>query len=116
MAEWLKRSRSFAAETDQVAVMEALGLLGADARSQADLLRPMLQGDRWNARRRVAAALALFRISGNKTSCFRPARGVAGAEEIVHLLLGPTCRITTGACGDERWVFLPRKETSEPNR
>jgi HEAT repeat protein len=65
LVEWLKRRQSSVTEKDQVGVVEALGRLGAESRSSVDLLRPMLQGDRWNARRRVAAALALYRILGD---------------------------------------------------
>jgi HEAT repeat protein len=65
LAEWLKQRQSSAVEADQIAVVEALGRLGPDARSRADLLRPMLSGGRWDARRRVAAALAVFRMCGD---------------------------------------------------
>jgi HEAT repeat protein len=81
MAQWLKQRQSSAEQEDQVAVMEALGRLGADARSAADLLRPMLQGDRWDTRRRVAAALALFRILGDRDLVFPVLQEVLLGEE-----------------------------------
>jgi HEAT repeat protein len=82
MAEWLSRRQSSAPEEDQVAVVEALGRLGADAHAEADLLRPMLHGDRWNAKRRAAVALALFRIRGDKDLVFPVLREVLfGLEE-----------------------------------
>ncbi len=82
LAEWLKQRQSPADLKDQVAVVEALGRLGVDARAAVDVIRPMLQGDRWNARRRVAAALALFRIRGEKDLVFPVLREVlVGLEE-----------------------------------
>jgi HEAT repeat protein len=90
MGEWLKQRQSSAAETDQVAVIEALGRLGADARAQADLLRPMLQADRWYARRRVAAALALFRILEDRNLVLPVLREVLlGLEEHGSLYYRP---------------------------
>jgi HEAT repeat protein len=70
LAEWLKQRGSSAEERDVVAVVEALGRLGADARSAADVLRPMLQDGRGMNRERVAAALALFRILGDRDLAF----------------------------------------------
>jgi hypothetical protein len=90
MAEWLKQRQSSAEETDQVAVLEALGRLGADARPETDLLRSMLQGDRWNVRRRVAAALALYRIRGDRDLAFPVVREVLlGLEEHDSLYYRP---------------------------
>lgn len=82
MAQWLEQRQSSAEEQDQVAVIETLGRLGADAQSEADLLRPMLQGAPWQARRRVAAALTLFRVLGDRTLAFPVLREVLqGPEE-----------------------------------
>src|SRR5260370_10060599 len=82
MAEWLKQRQSSSEQEDQVAVVEALGRLGADARAEADLLRPMLIGDHWNAKRRVAVALALFHICGDKDLLFPVLREMLlGLEE-----------------------------------
>jgi HEAT repeat protein len=82
MAEWLKRRQSSAEEGDQVAIVEALGRLGKDARSEADLLRPLLRADDWSARRDVAVALALFRIRGEKDLAFPVLReALLGLEE-----------------------------------
>jgi HEAT repeat protein len=90
MAEWLKQRQSSAEEQDLIAVVEALGHLGTDARSKADLLRPMLQDDRWHARRRVAASLALFRILGNRNLAFPVLRAVLlGQEEHASLYYWP---------------------------
>src|SRR5262249_53527421 len=49
--------------------------------AEADLLRPMLHGNRWDARKRVAAALALFRIRGEKNLVFPVLRDVLVGEE-----------------------------------
>jgi HEAT repeat protein len=88
MAEWLKQP--FAQQQDQVAVINALGRLGADARSQVDLLRPMLQGEHWHATRRVAAALALFQIVGERDGAFAVLREVfLGLEEHASLYYRP---------------------------
>ena len=83
MVEWLKQAQ-FSGEQDQVAVVEALGRLGAEARSAVDVIRPMLSADRRSDRRRVAAALALFRIEGNNDLVFPALREVllAGQYEL----------------------------------
>jgi HEAT repeat protein len=90
MAEWLNQRQSSEAEMDQVAVVEALGRLGADARAEADLLRPMLQGGRWNVKRRAAAALTLFRILGDRDLVFPVLREVLlGEEEHASIYYSP---------------------------
>ncbi len=90
MAEWLKQRGAFAELVDQVAVVELLGRLGPDARAESDVIRPMLQGDRWDSKRRVAAALALFRIRGEKDLVFPVLREVlVGLEEHSSLYYRP---------------------------
>ncbi|HEY7423761.1 MAG TPA: HEAT repeat domain-containing protein [Gemmataceae bacterium] len=90
MAQWLKQRRSSVEQKDQVAVVEALGRLGADVRSEADVLRPILQGARWNAKGRVAAALALFRILGDQDLVFPVLREVLlGLEEHASIYYWP---------------------------
>jgi hypothetical protein len=76
LADWLKQQHVSAQPEDQVAVVEALGRLGKDARPEAELLRSLLPGDRWNARQRVAVSLALFRITGDKKLAFPVLREV----------------------------------------
>ncbi len=88
MATWLKLRQSSSTEEDQLAVIEALGLQGLDAQDSVDLIRPMLQGDRWDAKRRVAAALALFRMGGDKALVFPVLRELLlGSEERSFVLL-----------------------------
>jgi HEAT repeat protein len=82
LANWLKRRASSGEQEDQVAVVEALGRLGGDARAAAELLRPMLDDDGWKPKRRVAAALALYQIRGEKQTGFPALREVLlGLEE-----------------------------------
>jgi HEAT repeat protein len=81
LAEWLRR-RGESGDEDQAAVVDALGRLGSDARAEADLLRPMLDDDGWKPKRRVAAALALYRIRGEKGAAVPALREVLlGLEE-----------------------------------
>ncbi|HEY7309598.1 MAG TPA: HEAT repeat domain-containing protein [Gemmataceae bacterium] len=82
MAEWLKRRGASAEERDVVAVAEALGRLGTAARAAADVLRPMLQDGRRNNRERAAAALALFRILGDRDLAFPVLREVLRGLEV----------------------------------
>lgn len=90
IAKWLKRQEAHAGVEDQVAVLEALGGLGADARAVAGLLRPMLRGNRWDAKRRVAAAVALYRITGEKGSTFTALGEVLlGQEEHASIYYRP---------------------------
>jgi hypothetical protein len=89
MALWLKQ-RQWSAAADQAAVVDALGRLGADARSEVDLLRSLLDGHRWYSRRSVAAAQALFRIHGDRDLVFPPLRDVLlGREEHPSLYYFP---------------------------
>jgi HEAT repeat protein len=90
LAEWLERQQSSAAEADQVAVVEALGRLGPDERSHADLLRAMLRGRPWEAKRRVVAALALFRTCGDADVVIPALREVLeGPEEHASIYFRP---------------------------
>jgi HEAT repeat protein len=82
MAQWLKQRGPSAAQGDRVAVVEALGRLGADARAQADVLRPMFQDDHGIAEERVAAALALYRILGDGDRVFPVLREVLLGLEV----------------------------------
>jgi HEAT repeat protein len=81
MREWLKRRHWSTPEADLIAVVGALGELGPDAKSAADVLRPMLEGDHREAKRRVAAALALYRILGDRKTTFPVLRDVLQGEE-----------------------------------
>lgn len=65
LADWLRRRE--AAEPDRIAVIEALGRLRLDAPA-TDLLRGLLPRDRYRARTSVAAALALFRSTGDRAT------------------------------------------------
>src|SRR5262249_52206288 len=96
----------------------ALGRLGAGARPQADALRPLLSGDRWDAGRRVAVALALFRMTGEKDVAFPVLRDVLmGPEDQTSFYRivdsGATPRVRAARAlgvladgGDERAVAL----------
>ena len=80
MAAWLKQ-HPFADRADQAAVLDALGRLGEHARAQAELIRLIVDGEHWTARRRVAAALAIFRICGDKDKAFAALRDVFSGVE-----------------------------------
>jgi len=69
LAELLSLSH-WAIEEDAIAVTDAIGNLGSDARAEADLLRPLLRGGRWDARRRMAIAQAYYRITGDADAVF----------------------------------------------
>jgi HEAT repeat protein len=96
MGEWAKQRESFNNEEDQVAVIEALGRLGADARAEPALLRPLMLPDaHWNVKRRVAVALALFRIRGEKDLAFSVLREVLlGLEEHGSIYYSPDMTAT----------------------
>jgi HEAT repeat protein len=83
MAAWLKRPGwGHKEEEDRAVVAEAIGRLGAEASPAADLLRTLFHGNRWEAKIRVASAMALFRIGGDKDLVFPVLREIlAGREE-----------------------------------
>jgi HEAT repeat protein len=117
MADWL-RQRQSAEENDVVAVVEALGRLGGDARAEAAVLQRMLQNNRWNARRRVVAALALYRILGDRDLVFPVLREELLAPEVRASRSDPSDAAQVGAAqalgvladkGDERARALLRE-------
>jgi HEAT repeat protein len=82
LTQWLALPRWRAEQDDVVAVAEALGYLGSDARAEGELLLPLLHGHRWDARRRMAIAQAYFRITGDADAVLPGLREVLFEPEL----------------------------------
>jgi HEAT repeat protein len=70
MAQWLKKRQESFEHRDHVLILEALGRIGPAALSEMETIRLLLHGTHRKANRRVAVALALFRIGGEKDRVF----------------------------------------------